>query len=172
MFRPSRVVDTRSSNAHPHSADAQCSPMIPASSSIGIFALSHAAPTWHQIGAEFVPPLVASRPFDQPFDALRARHRFRLTPRDHADRHSSRRSPSQIRAPCFSPPSQRTSHGARSKQQPSLPGSWDRAGRAAEGDRAVFHDKGSCRRTYAHNVLMSKASRLTHAFVNNIQEAA
>ena len=29
---------------------------------------------------EFVPPLVASRPFDQPFDALRARHRFRLTP--------------------------------------------------------------------------------------------
>src|SRR5215212_5545243 len=80
MFRPSRVVDTRSSNAHPHSADAQCSPMIPASSSIGIFARSHAAPTAIELEREFVPPLVASRPFDQPFDALRARHRFRLTP--------------------------------------------------------------------------------------------
>jgi hypothetical protein len=37
-----------------------------------------------------------------------------------------------------------------------------------DGDRAVFRDKGSCRRTYAHNVLMSKASRLTHAFVNSV----
>src|SRR5215216_4969764 len=52
MFRPSRVVDTRSSNAHPHRADAQCSPMIPASSSIGIFALSHAAPTWRSNWSE------------------------------------------------------------------------------------------------------------------------